>query len=343
MRRFSDFLFRNWPLKLGAIFLATVLYSGLVLGQNVRTWSGTLPVDAPRSPAGATLIADLQPVTLVRYRAPLDIGVLSPDSFRATVDLSRVEARASTTLDVPVTVVALDQRIQIVDFEPHLIEVQLDPVEERVLQITVALGAVPSGINVGPPQIDPTTTTIRGASSRVANVSAVVARVTIDASALNVDRDFELVPVDVNGNQVPNVELDPARARIRIAVARELANRSLPVVPQLIGQPASGFRITSVTVDPLVVTVSGEAATVTQLETAVTEPIDIGNRSRDIEATVQFALAERGQRRRQRQRRTWSSRSRKRPVRKRSRRAFDSRALNANASTNSTNRWCSSR
>lgn len=290
MRRVTDLLFRNWPLKLGAILLATVLYSGLVLGQNVRNWTGTLPVDAIRPPAGATLIADLDPVTLIRYRAPLDVGVLSPDSFRATVDLSLVDASASTTTDVPVTVIALDQRVQIVDYQPRVIQVQLDPVAERDLPITVTLGAVPDGLSVGPPQIDPSTATIRGASSRVGNVSAVVARVTIDASALNVDRDVELVPLDANGNQVPNVEVNPQRARVRIAVARELANRSLPVVPQLIGQPAPGYRITSVTVDPLVVTVSGEAATVTPLETAMTAPIDIANRSRDIEATVGFAL-----------------------------------------------------
>ena len=45
MRRALDFLLRNWPLKLGAILLATVLYSGLVLAQNVRTWTGQVPVD----------------------------------------------------------------------------------------------------------------------------------------------------------------------------------------------------------------------------------------------------------------------------------------------------------
>ena len=92
MRRVANFLLRNWPLRLGAILLATVLYSGLVLGQNVRTWTGDLPVDAIRPPAGATLLSDLDPVTVIRYRAPLDVGVLSPDSFRATVDLSRIES-----------------------------------------------------------------------------------------------------------------------------------------------------------------------------------------------------------------------------------------------------------
>lgn len=289
MRRVVDFLIRNWPLKLGAILLATVLYSGLVLGQNVRTWTGTLRVDPIRPPAGAVL-GDLDPVTSIRYRAPLDVGVLSPSSFAATVDLTLVQANAGTTIDVPVTVTALDQRVQIVDFQPRVIQVHLDPVAERDVPITVTLGVVPDGLSLGPPQIEPSTATIRGASSRVDSVSAVVAQVTIDASALNVDRDIELVPFDANGNQVPNVEIDPQRARVRIAVARELANRSLPVVPQLIGQPAAGYRITSVTVDPLVVTVSGEAATVTPLESAPTQPIDVSGRTSDLEAMVGFDL-----------------------------------------------------
>ncbi|MEX2547094.1 MAG: CdaR family protein, partial [Chloroflexota bacterium] len=268
MRRVADFLIRNWPLKLGAILLATVLYSGLVLGQNVRTWTGVLPVEAPDPPAGATLLSELPPITLVRFRAPLDVGVLSPDSFRATVDLSDVEARAGgPPEDVAVSVEAVDRRVQVIDFQPRVVQVHLDPVLERELPVTIDLGAVPEGLNVGPPQTGPSVVTIRGASSRVEQVSQVVARVTIDASALNIDREVELVPMDVNGNQVPNIEIDPSRARVRIAIARELANRTLPVVPQLTGQPAPGYRITSVTVDPLVVTVSGEEATVTRLET----------------------------------------------------------------------------
>jgi YbbR domain-containing protein len=132
--------------------------------------------------------------------------------------------------------------------------------------------------------------TVRGASARVEAVWWVVARVAIDARALNVDREVALIAVDSNGNQVPNVEIDPERTRVRIAVARELANRTLPLVPNITGLPAAGFRVTSVTVEPLVVTVSGEDATVSQLETAETEPIDVTGRDRDLEATVRVAL-----------------------------------------------------
>lgn len=293
MRRALDFLLRNWPLKLGAVLLATVLYSGLVLAQNVRTFTGEVPVDFIRPPTGATLISELEPVTVIRYRAPLDVGVIGPDRFRATVDLSTVEAKAGgPPVPVPITLIALDQRIQIVDFQPREEQVQLDPVEERDMPVNVVMGTVPDTITVGPPQVDPQTVTVRGASSRVDSVSQVVARVPIDASALNVDRDVDLVAVDANGNQVPNIEIDPPRAHVTITVAQQLATRTLPVVPQLTGAPAPGYRISSVTVDPLVVTVSGEASVVSALQSAPTTPLDVTDRTSDLEAEVSLALPE---------------------------------------------------
>jgi len=291
VRRVADIIFRNWPLKLGAILFATVLYSGLVLGQNVRTWQGTLPVDVIRPPAGATLLAEPDPVTLVRYRAPLDVGVVGPDSFRATVDLSRVEAQpGGPPVNVPVTVVALDSRITIVDYQPREIAVQLDPVATKTMPVTVLVGSVPDGVSTGQPVADPSSVTVTGASSRVDVVTAVVARVSVDASGINIDREVDLVAVDSNGNQVPSVELDPERAHVSVTVAKQLANASLPVVPQVVGDPAAGYRITSVTVDPNVVTVSGESQVISQMQNATTTPIDISGRTTDLEAMVQFAL-----------------------------------------------------
>jgi YbbR domain-containing protein len=291
VRRALRFLQRNWPLKLGAVLLATVLYSGLVLSQNLRSFNGTVPVEALRQPANAALLTDLPPVTQVRYRAPLDVGFVSPDSFSATVNLAGVEpSTGSQGTDVAVSVTAFDRRIQIVDYFPRTVQVRLDPVETRSIGVTVNTGSVPEGLTIGPPQVDPATVDVRGASTRVATIRAVIARVTIDATALNVDRQVDLVPIDEQGNQVPNVVLEPSRVRVRIAVARELANRTLPVVPEFGGTLPAGFRIDSVTVTPPVVTVSGEQAAVTQMDGAHTEPIDLADRTRDFETLVALAL-----------------------------------------------------
>lgn len=290
MRRLTGFLRRNWPLRLGAILLATVLYTGLVLGQNVREWRGQVPIERIRQPANVTLISELPPVNLIRYRAPIDV-LLSPNLFAANVDLSGVApVSGGPPITVPVTLVSLDQRVQIVDFQPREVQVQLDPVAERTLPVTVELGTVPDGVTAGSPLVEPSTVTLRGASSRVESVSQVVARVSIDAAALNVDRDVELAAVDGNGNPVPGVDMDPQRVRVRVAVARELANRTLPVVPVLTGTPAAGFRIVAITVEPLIVTLSGEAATIGALEGAFTEAISVEGRTTDLEAVVNLDL-----------------------------------------------------
>jgi YbbR domain-containing protein len=292
VRRVTDFLRRNWPLRLGAILLATVLYTGLVLGQNVRTWTGEVPIERIRQPSNVTLISEIPPVTQIRYRAPIDV-LISPSLFAATVDLSGVITQpGGPPRAVPVTLVSLDQRVQIVDFQPREVQVQLDPVTERSLPVTLALGAVPEGVTVGLPRIEPSRVTLRGAQTRVESVSQVVARVSIDASGLSIDRDVDLVAVDGNGNPVPSVEIDPERVRVQIAVALELANRTLPVVPTLTGAPAAGYAITAVTVEPLVVTVSGEAATIGALDGAPTEAINVAGRTTDLEAIVNLDLPE---------------------------------------------------
>jgi YbbR domain-containing protein len=69
-----------------------------------------------------------------------------------------------------------------------------------------------------------------------------------------------------------------------------LANISLPVVPVLVGQLATGYRISAITVEPLVVTVSGEAAIVSRLESAPTLAINVAGRTSDLEANVGLDL-----------------------------------------------------
>jgi YbbR domain-containing protein len=107
---------------------------------------------------------------------------------------------------------------------------------------------------------------------------------------LSIDRDVDLVALDGNGNPVPGVDIDPQRARVRIEVALEVANRTLPVVPTLSGAPAAGYRITAIAVEPLIVTVSGEAATIGALEGAPTEAINVDGRTTDLEAIVNLDL-----------------------------------------------------
>jgi YbbR domain-containing protein len=293
VRRATGFLLRNWPLKLGAVLLATVLYSGLVLSQNVRTWTGAVPIDTTSRPHPTAVLRNAAgDVTVIRYRAPLDVGVLLPDSFRASVDLTRVRPREDgSPTAVPVSVVALDNRVQIVDFQPQSILVTLEPVAEKTVPVDVE-ESVPLGIEAGTPRYQPSQVTVRGAASLVSTVQEAVARVSIDASGLIVDRPVDLVAVDNQGDEVLGVELEPSQARVQISVARVLETRSLPVAVPTVGEPAFGHRIADISVEPQLVTVSGEESTVVALQAASTERLDLTGRDSNFQATLPLSLPE---------------------------------------------------
>jgi YbbR domain-containing protein len=281
VRRFLAFLVANWPLKLGAIALATVLYGGVAISENTGTWQAPVPIDVLNPPSNAAVLDFLGNVTSIRYRAPLEVASqLTNGSFRASVDLSNVRPQAGgAPVEVAVNVFAIDRRVQIVDYSPLVVRVRIDPVQTSSLPVTVDYGVPPEAFQIGRPQVTPSRVSVTGASSRVASVRSITARVTIDASGLNVDQEANVLPLDEQGNEVPGVRVQPSRVHVGIGVARQLANATLQVIPRFAGVPASGYQITATSVDPQVLGVGGEGPVVSRLASLDTAPIDVAGNS----------------------------------------------------------------
>ena len=288
------FVVRNWPLKFGAVALATVLYAGLVVSQNARLVSVRIPIEPIRQPAGAFLLESLPSVTSVRFYAPADVASrIGSTDFRATIDLSAVRPTSGgEPQTVAVALEAIDDRVRIIDYEPRAVSVRLDPVQEKVVPVVVERGEVPGGIQIGDPQVDPAEVRVRGASSLVSRVASAVAVVTIDPNAINVDQDVDLEAVDARGEPVAPVDLEPNRARIRIQVVTQAVTRSVPVAVSVTGTPAAGFSVRSVTATPSVVTVSGPSGTIGGLSAVGTTTIDVAGRTTTLVAPAELAPPE---------------------------------------------------
>lgn len=275
MNRAIGVVFHNWPLKLGAIALATLLYVGLIVSSSAQFFDGAVPIEASGLSSEVTILSDLGAVRQIRYFAPEDLGLrLDSSSFRATVDLSTVAATGGRT-SVAVRVVAIDTRIQVLDYEPRQITVQLDAVISRMVAVRAVLGPIPTGLEIGQPELSVTEVEVTGPASIVDRVSEAQARMNIDASGIDINRTVDLLPVDSGGEPLSPVDLEPANVRVRLAIFTDRQTRSLPVRPIVIGNPAAGFEIASVSVDPLVVSVEGDVDNIAPLEFADTVPIAI--------------------------------------------------------------------
>jgi YbbR domain-containing protein len=290
MTRSLRFIVHNWPLKLAAIGLATLLYGGLVLSQTTQDFTGNVPIEISNAASDLIVLSNPGSVTRVRYVAPPDLGLrIDSSTFKATVDLSRaVPSGDRVTFDVAVE--AVDPRIQVLDFEPRAIVLTVDRVAARVVPIRAVLGPVPSGLDIGDPTLDATTATVTGPESIVANVTEVQARVAVDGSGIDINQQVTLLPVDANGEVLTPVDVAPAEVRVKVPVFTDRRSKSLPVTPTVVGTPAAGFEIESVTVDPLVVSVEGDANDLAGLDRADTAPISVSGASSAVTRTVELAL-----------------------------------------------------
>jgi YbbR domain-containing protein len=291
IKKIGRFIVHNWPLKVGAVLLASILYVGMVALQTNTTWPGTVAVDAVNPPAAAYLVQpDPMPqVSNIRYTAPSDVPI-SPSSFRATIDLADVKVSESQSW-VRIQLLATDPRIQIIDYQPQQVRVELDPIVHKTVNVQVVTGAVPSGLQPASPVISAPTVDVSGAASYVRRVAYAEARVRVDASGLDVDQNVDLVARDASDAIVSDVTFDPHIVNIKMQIGSQLRSETVAVHPNVIDSPAAGYYIASITVTPPLASVRGQADALALVKGSVsTKPISVAGATSDVSVTVALDL-----------------------------------------------------
>jgi YbbR domain-containing protein len=292
LTRAFAFLVHNWPLKLAAVTLAALLYGVLVLTQNTQARTDLrIPILRTNEPADVILLSDLGSVTEVRFFIPDNSGIrVDSSSFEAMADLSQADANATTTI-VTVDVRAIDDRIRVLDFAPRRISVRVEKLQTiDNVPVVVKRLSDPTGFDIREPEFSPATVTVRGPASEVRKVDRVEARIQIDPAGIDFDRDVPLIPVDVVGEAVAPVDVEPTSAHVRVLVFTNGQTRSIPVVANVTGTPAPGFEVASITVNPLVLPVEADQDQLVALSRLDTEPISLNGATSTIQRTVKVAL-----------------------------------------------------
>ena len=294
MTRALRFILHNWPLKLAAVALATLLYGGLVLSQTTQPFTDPVPIRIPNPPAGVIVLSNLGSVTRISYVAPPDLGLrIDRSTFEASVDLSGVQPTGEA-VPVRVTVEAVDDR---------------DPGPRLRAPGDLGHGrppGQPGGADRGRPAARSrrgSTPAIRSSRSRPPSSAGrnrwwrpsceVEAEVSIDATGVDVNVLVPLIPVDVNGDRLgaaERIEVEPALVRVRVPVFTDRRTKSLPVTPVVSGTPAAGFLVASVTVTPSVVNVEGDANDLAGLEHLDTAPVVVAGASSELVQEVGLVL-----------------------------------------------------
>jgi YbbR domain-containing protein len=281
-------LFRNWALKLGAVALATILYTGLVFSGSFSedSFQG-VPVTALGQPQGTYLLTQGLGTVDIRYRIATGAPArVTPGSFAVTIDLATYDmSQAPQVQALPIHVRAVSDGLEVLSYSPSTVSVAIDRLGEAQVRVAVDSGVVPTGLEISTPQLSVDDVTASGPQSLLRRVDRALATVRIDPSGIDCCGQVDLVPVDIDGRRVESVELNPSTVRVEIDVSTVETSRTVPIRPLLTGAPAAGFEVGTVTADPSVVTLRGAPEVLAAIAEVLTEPISLSGSNTTLRAT----------------------------------------------------------
>ena len=286
---------RNWHLKLSAILLSTVLYTGLVFSGSFTDSSIQVRVEQANVSRDVFVLGAEPGVVDIEYRVSNDqaAGVTAED-FAVTVDIGAYDlGRAPEPQQLPLEVRSLKDGVEIVSVVPDSIRVEADRIEVRSVPVEVDPGTVPDGLEIDEPVVSADTAEVRGPASVVSQVDRTVALVDIPASGINVNEPVPLTLVDIAGQPVGTgqLEVDPEVVSVQIEVRAVETETTVAVRPNIqAGTPAPGFALEAIGVDPAYVTIVGLPEVLAEITSVTTEPISINGLSTDETFEVELQL-----------------------------------------------------
>lgn len=276
MKRLSN----NWNLKLMALLFAVVLWShvrGEVNPWETATFKVNLRVERADLPRKLTITdsSKIPPFVTVTVRGPrlalremkgpsLPGPLASPEEnigpahgqLRASLDFSHVKTGEQ---NLPVKVDVKVNDVEVIAIKPSDAVVTLDQAAVAPFiveaQFSPALVADYIISRVG---VEPATVEVAGPSDVLKRVAHVRARVRNlkGSGAVRLER-VPLVATDADGDAIANVLVNPETATVTATLRENRLERRLPVAPQVVGVPVTGYEVKKIEVIPPSLLLSG--------------------------------------------------------------------------------------
>ncbi|HWZ86870.1 MAG TPA: CdaR family protein [Thermoanaerobaculia bacterium] len=162
-------------------------------------------------------------------------------------------------------------------------------ISERSYRIPLSIVNVPSGTMVVSPLPDAVDVRVRGAFTPLRALEPSKLEAVIDlADAVPGEKRYPLGPADINvPADVEVIAILPGEIRLLLDA---VAEKTVPIVVEVSGQPSPGAHLDEVTVDPRSARIVGPAKTLARLVTLATQPVSVEGRDASFLETTTLAL-----------------------------------------------------
>ncbi len=178
--------------------------------------------------------------------------------------------------------------LRIESWYPLTATVIIDRLVKTQMPVRVSVVGSPAlGFRAGTPAVFPPQVTLTASQQIITRVAGVNVTVSVDGARSSVQQDARVYARTLDGDLVAGVTIAPDTVTVRIPMEQLSNYRDLPVVVKWRGQPAEGYAVTDISVDPPIVTVFGPVDAVQATKGYIeTMSVSIANAQSDIDEAV---------------------------------------------------------
>jgi len=295
----KSFLLTLWN-SLGTLLLAfaiafAVWVSAVVAADpnEERDFPSPLTLQVKGLDPDLVLIGTLPDQVLLRLSAPVSLWDRLT-SRAGTVDVFiDLTGLGPGEHSVPVQIESELRPFRVVQVIPSEVDLALETLAVAEIEITSQVEGMPAlGFELDKVSLDPGVSTVSGPETLMMQVAQVVARLDVSDARETVSTTATLQAVDQAGNVLSGLTIEPAQAEIEQTIVQAGGYRDVAVKVETVGQPSPGFRVTSISVNPPIVTLfSTDTLIVANLPGYVsTLPLDLSGAKEDLVTRLSLSL-----------------------------------------------------
>jgi YbbR domain-containing protein len=280
-----------------AFVLALIIWVIAVTAANpdeTQAYPNPIPIEFVGQDPGLIMTGAPVPQQVdVTLRAPhlVWLSLLSGEtSIHAVVDLTGLGS-GTHTVNVQMQIGA--RPVRIISMAPRSFDVSLEPQVTRSLAINLTITGKPAtGYEAGEPVLNPADVIISGGQSIISKIDHIQAILDLTNSRQNITVVLPLQAKDTNDTVISGAAILPANVQVNLPIIQQGGYRDLAVKVMTVGNPASGYSLTSVAAFPPIVTVySANSSTIDAMPGYVeTLPLDLGGAIEDIQKQLGINL-----------------------------------------------------
>ncbi len=287
-------LSNNLAYKLLSLVLAILLWSYVISTNTSITRTKTV-YNLTGYPNGQSTLADrrlalkddptkaLSGIAVTVEAPQADYSKVSADNVLVTLDLSNV--RTTGNQQVPLRATTSYGRVR--GITPSTLTLAFESLDSRNVSVNTEIVGARSGMWYNVTRCNPATLTISGASSVVQSIAS--AKVSVDVSAMESStiKALPYVLLDAAGEEISQTMLNCSTSSVSVSLdiypAREIPV-STDAASVVTGQPAPGYVLQSLSIQPETLQVAAERELLDGLTELRIEPVSIEGASQSFSA-----------------------------------------------------------